>query len=207
MDVKQFFRKRLVAFVAVAALLSVGLCGQPQARADQNYQPDVNIGGTITGSKDIADYGVAEENGYIATFKNPTGDLNANIQNWNVTNNATQNTYKEATYDGTFYYDNQGEDGIIWRNAKLVLAAPTDSTSSAPRNVNVTVKGTNQFGSGLNVGDWGNTMGPAIRWENRRLCRGYLRNWQQLPFLGRRPVRRSRRSQSSTHCRKRESRL
>ena len=158
MDVKQFFRKRLVAFVA--ALLSVGFCGLPQAHADQNYQPDVNIGGTITGSKDISDYGVAEENGYIATFKNPNGSLNANIQDWNVTNNATQNTYKEATYDGTFYYDNQGEDGIIWRNAKLVLAAPTDSTSSAPRNVNVTVKGTNQFGSGLNVGDWGNTMGP-----------------------------------------------
>ena len=56
MDVKQFFRKKLVAYVA--ALLSVGLCGLPRAyAADQNYQPDVSVGGTITGSKDIADYG------------------------------------------------------------------------------------------------------------------------------------------------------
>ncbi len=158
MDVKQFFRKRLVAYVA--ALLSVGLCGLPQARADQNYQPDVSVGGTITGTKDISEYGVAEGNGYTATFKNPDGNMDATIQDWNVSNTATQNTYNEATYDGTFYYDNQGEDGIIWRNPKLVLAAPADSTTSDPRKVNITVKGSNEFGSGLNVGDWGNTMGP-----------------------------------------------
>ena len=158
MDVKQFFRKRLVAFVA--ALLSVGLCGLPQSRADQNYQPDVGVGGTITGTKDISAYGVGYDNGYIATFRNSAadGNLKATIQDWKVTNNATPSTYGEASYTGTFYYD-QTDDGIIWKNAKLVLAAPTTSTTSSPRNVNVTVTGKNQFGNGLNVGDWGNTMG------------------------------------------------
>lgn len=159
MDVKQFFRKRFVAYVA--ALLSVGLCGLPQVRGeDQNYQvPDVSVGGTITGTKDITEYGVSEDNGYIATFKNPDGNMNANIQDWNVTNTATQIPYHEVKHDGTFYYAHT-DDGIIWRNPKLVLAAPADSTSSDPHKVNITVRGTNEFGSGLNVGDWGNTMGP-----------------------------------------------
>ncbi|MBR6435292.1 MAG: hypothetical protein IKS45_02165, partial [Thermoguttaceae bacterium] len=144
----------------MAALLSVGLCGLPQSRADQNYQPDVGVGGTFTGTNDISAYGVGYDNGYIATFRNSAadGNLKATIQDWKVTNNATPSTYGEASYTGTFYYD-QTDDGIIWKNAKLVLAAPTTSTTSSPRNVNVTVTGKNQFGNGLNVGDWGNTMG------------------------------------------------
>lgn len=154
MDVKQFFRKRLAAYIA--AVVAIGLGSFSMAYADQNYQ-EVSYGGTITGTKNISDYGVNPGNAYTATFRNPDGSMNATVQDWKVTNNATQTQYKDVTYDGTFYYDH---DNWIARNAKLVMAAPTDSTGSAPRNVKLTFKGTNQFGSGLNVGDWGNTMGP-----------------------------------------------
>ncbi|MBQ2620272.1 MAG: autotransporter outer membrane beta-barrel domain-containing protein [Thermoguttaceae bacterium] len=160
MDVKQFFRKKLVAYVA--ALLSVGLCGLPRAyAADQNYQPDVSAGGTISGTYDISDYGVGRDNGFIATFQNPDGNMNATIQDWKVTNNSAKTEYGGKSCDGVVYYVNDLSDppgNQLVRNPKLVLTAPTEAGTTDPRTVNISVKGTNEFGSSLNLGNWADSI-------------------------------------------------